>query len=90
MDIIKQIGYAMSLRDPQKEALEVLHSISSQIEYKTATKSEAEAMASANCESKQAIKVADEFSFPSFCRLRSFLQFAPLVLGASLSVVSSA
>lgn len=67
MDIIKQIGYAMSLRDPQKEALGVLHNISSQIEYKAATKAEAEAVASLNCESKQDIKVAEEFSFPSFC-----------------------
>lgn len=65
--IIKQIGYAMSLRDPQKEALEVLHNISSQIEYKTSTKATAEATASEHCESKQPIKVANEFSFPSFC-----------------------
>ena len=67
MDIIKQIGYAMSLRDPQKEALGVLHNISSALDYKTATKAEAEAVASLNCESKQDIKVAEEFSFPSFC-----------------------
>lgn len=67
MDIVKQISYAMSLRDPQREALEVLHNISSTVEYKTATKAESEAAASAHSEGGRKIKVADEFSFPSFC-----------------------
>jgi type III restriction enzyme len=73
---VKKISYAMSLREPQREALEVLDSICSEVEFKSATKSDeqrttikatAEAVASELCENPRTIKVADEFSFPSFC-----------------------
>lgn len=73
---IKKISLAMSLREPQSEALSYLHDIVEPFEFKTATKSDserlavkvkAEASAAEHCESKYAIKVADEFSFPSFC-----------------------
>ncbi|MDR0696872.1 MAG: DEAD/DEAH box helicase family protein [Christensenellaceae bacterium] len=67
MDIVKQIGYAMSLRAPQREALEALHNISSEVEYKIAKKANVEAIASLHSEGKRTIKVAEEFSFPSFC-----------------------
>jgi type III restriction enzyme len=74
--MVKRISYAMSLREPQSEALSVLHDIVEPIEFKTGTKSvseresvkaSAEASATAHCESGRAIKVSDEFSFPSFC-----------------------
>ncbi|GHV63947.1 hypothetical protein AGMMS49587_15330 [Spirochaetia bacterium] len=66
----------MSLREPQSEALNYLHDIITPVEFKTNTKSDieraavktqAETVAAEKCESKQSIKVADEFSFPSFC-----------------------
>jgi len=74
-NIIK-ISYAMSLREPQSEALGYLHNIVAPIEFKTATKSDeerasvkvaAEQSASESGENGRIIKVADEFSFPSFC-----------------------
>lgn len=73
---VKKISYAMSLREPQSEALSYLHEIVAPVEFKTATKSDAERIAvkaqaetsaTEHCEGKQKIKVADEFSFPSFC-----------------------
>ena len=66
-NIVNQIGYAMSLRDPQKEALQYLDAISSNCDYKRNTLAEVEAVATANCEDKHAIKVDDNFKFPSFC-----------------------
>lgn len=66
-NIINQIGYAMSLREPQKEALQYLDAISSNCDYKRNTLDEIEAIATANCEDKHTIKVDDNFKFPSFC-----------------------
>lgn len=66
-NIVNQIGYAMSLREPQKEALQYLDAISSSCDYKRNTLDEIEAIASANCEDKHTIKVDDNFKFPSFC-----------------------
>ena len=66
-DMVNKIGYAMSLRDPQKEALSYLAAISENCDYKTQSKSEIEAIATEHCEGGQAIKVAKEFDFPSFC-----------------------
>ena len=73
---IKKIIYAMSLREPQSEALVQLHNIATLIEFKTVMKSDAERTmvktmaeqsATANIEGGRSIKVAEEFSFPSFC-----------------------
>lgn len=66
-NIVNQIGYAMSLREPQKEALQYLDAISSNCDYKRNTLNEVEAIATANCEGKHTIKVDDNFKFPSFC-----------------------
>ena len=66
-NIVNQIGYAMSLREPQKEALQYLDAISSNCDYKRNTLNEVEAIATANCEDKHTIKVDDNFKFPSFC-----------------------
>lgn len=66
-NIVNQIGYAMSLREPQKKALQYLDAISSNCDYKRNTLDEVEAIATANCEDKHTIKVDDNFKFPSFC-----------------------
>lgn len=66
-NIVNQIGYAMSLRAPQKEALQYLDAISSNCDYKCNTLAEVEAVATANCEDKHTIKIDDDFKFPSFC-----------------------
>lgn len=66
-NIVNQIGYAMSLRDPQKEALQYLDAISSNCDYLRNTLAEIESVATANCEDKHTIKVDDNFKFPSFC-----------------------
>lgn len=66
-NIVNQIGYAMSLRTPQKEALQYLDAISSNCDYKRNTLAEVEAVATANCEDKHTIKIDDDFKFPSFC-----------------------
>ena len=66
-NIVNQIGYAMSLREPQKEALQYLDAISSSCDYKRNTLDEIEAIATANCEDKHTIKIDDNFKFPSFC-----------------------
>ena len=66
-NIVNQIGYAMSLRAPQKEALEYLDAISSKCDYKHNSLEEIEAVATANCEDKHTIKVDNNFKFPSFC-----------------------
>lgn len=66
-NIVNQIGYAMSLREPQKEALQYLDAISSNCDYQRNTLSEIETIATANCEDKHTIKLDDNFKFPSFC-----------------------
>lgn len=66
-NIVNQIAYAMSLRTPQKEALQYLDAISSNCDYKRNTLAEIEAIATANCEDKHTIKIDDDFKFPSFC-----------------------
>lgn len=66
-NIVNQIGYAMSLREPQKEALQYLDAISSNCDYQHNTLAEIEFVATANCEDKHTIKVDDNFKFPSFC-----------------------
>ena len=67
MSSVDKIKWAMSLRDPQYEALKCFDNISSKIEYKTASKSEAEKVASENCQELHKIVVDKEFDFPSFC-----------------------
>lgn len=67
INIVNQIGYAMSLREPQKEALQYLDAISSNCDYKRNTLAEVEAVATANCEDKHTIKIDENFKFPSFC-----------------------
>ena len=65
--IIEKIKWAMSLRDPQFEALTYFDAISEKIDYRISTKEEAEIAASENCQGKHTIKVDKEFDFPSFC-----------------------
>lgn len=66
-EVAKKIGYAMSLRTPQKEALSYLAAISENCDYRNVEKAAVEAIASEHCENQNQIKVADEFDFPSFC-----------------------
>lgn len=67
MSSVDKIKWAMSLRDPQYEALKYFDAISSKIEYRTADKEEAEKVASENCQNPHKISVDKEFDFPSFC-----------------------
>lgn len=66
-DIVKRIGYAMSLRDPQREALGYLDAISAHCDYQRDSKAAVEAAASEYCEKQRTIRVDDKFDFPSFC-----------------------
>lgn len=66
-DVVNRIGYAMSLRTPQKEALTYLDAISTHCDYQRNSKSEIEAIASEYCEKQRKIKVDEKFDFPSFC-----------------------
>lgn len=67
MSIVDRIKWSMSLRDPQYEALKVFDNISQDLDYRTCTKSEAEAAASQKCQQPHQISVDKEFDFPSFC-----------------------
>lgn len=67
MSSVDKIKWAMSLRDPQYEALKYFDAISSKIEYRTSTKLDAEKIASENCQDPHTIVVDKEFDFPSFC-----------------------
>lgn len=67
MSSVDKIKWAMSLRDPQYEALQYFDAISSKIEYRTSSKAEAEKIASENCQAPHTISVDKEFDFPSFC-----------------------
>ncbi|MDY5577266.1 MAG: DEAD/DEAH box helicase family protein [Lachnospiraceae bacterium] len=67
MSSVDKIKWAMSLREPQYEALQYFDAISSKIEYRTCTKAEAEKIASENCQEPHTISVDKEFDFPSFC-----------------------
>ena len=67
MSSVDKIKWAMSLRDPQNEALQFFDAISSKIEYRTSSKAEAEKIASENCQAPHTISVDKEFDFPSFC-----------------------
>lgn len=66
-NIVNQIGYAMSLREPQKEALSYLDAISTGCDYKKDSKATVEAAATEYCENQRIIKADDKFDFPSFC-----------------------
>lgn len=66
-DIVDRIGYAMSLRVPQKEALSYLDAISNNCDYKKDSKTTIESIATQYCEKQRIIKVDDRFDFPSFC-----------------------
>ena len=67
MNTVNRINWAMSLREPQGDALRCFAQISEQLEYKTSTKAEAEQIASVQCQNPHTIQVAKEFDFPSFC-----------------------
>ena len=64
-NIVNKIGYAMSLREPQKEALSYLAAISENCNYQTDDKSTVEKVATQYCEGGHTIKVAKTFDFPS-------------------------
>lgn len=66
-DIVTKIGYAMSLRAPQKEALSYLDAISTHCDYRKDSKVDIETVATEHCEKQRKIKVSDKFDFPSFC-----------------------
>lgn len=66
-DIVTKIGYAMSLRNPQQEALSYLDAISTHCDYKKDSKTAIEAVATEYCEKHRKIQVDDKFDFPSFC-----------------------
>ena len=65
--IVAKIGYAMSLRKPQQEALSYLDAISTHCDYKNDSKVVIEVVATEYCEKQRKIKVDDKFDFPSFC-----------------------
>lgn len=67
MGSVDKIKWAMSLREPQYEALKCFDNISSKIEYRTAKKEESEKVASENCQEPHRIVVDKKFDFPSFC-----------------------
>ena len=67
MSSVDKIKWAMSLREPQYEALKYFDAISSKMDYRTVTKQEAEKIASENCQDPHKILVDKEFDFPSFC-----------------------
>ena len=67
MSSVDKIKWASSLRAPLYEALKSFDNNSSKNEYKTASKSEAEKVASENCQELHKIVVDKEFDFPSFC-----------------------
>lgn len=67
MNTVDKINWAMSLREPQYDALRCFANISEGLEYRTATKEDAEQTASVQCQSLHTIQVAKEFDFPSFC-----------------------
>lgn len=67
MSAVDKIKWAMSLREPQYEALKCFDDISSKLEYKIASKAEAEKIASENCQEPHKISVDKELDFPSFC-----------------------
>lgn len=64
-DTVSKIKYAMSLRNPQVEALSFLDAISSHCDYKKDSKDAVEAAASEYCENQRNVKAG--FDFPSFC-----------------------
>ncbi len=66
-DILDRIGYAMSLRIPQKEALGYLDAISSNCNYQKDNIKDILQVATENCEGKHKIEVDKNFNFPSFC-----------------------
>ena len=66
-DIANKIKYAMSLRNPQVEALSYLDAISQHCDYKKDSKADIESIATRHCEKQNIIKVSDKFDFPSFC-----------------------
>lgn len=67
MSIVNKINWAMSLREPQLEALTYIDDISSKLDYKICTKEEAEKVAQENCEDNRKIKIDNDLNFPSFC-----------------------
>lgn len=67
MSSVDKIKWSMSLREPQFDALKCFDNISSKLEYKIASKVDAEKIASENCQTPHKISVDKEFDFPSFC-----------------------
>ena len=64
-EIVKNISYAMSLREPQTEALSYLDAISVHCDYKRDNLANVQDVATEYCEDKHKIKI--DFEFPSFC-----------------------
>lgn len=66
-EVVNKIGYAMSLRDPQKEALEYFDAITANCDYQRDSLDCVLQSATANCEDKHKVEVDKDFNFPSFC-----------------------
>lgn len=66
-DMVNRIGYAMSLRTPQSEALSYLAAITEHCDYQRDSKKKVEETASQYCSSGNSISVSEKFDFPSFC-----------------------
>ena len=70
--ITEKIKWAMSLRDPQYEALTFFDNISEKIDYRISSKEEAEKIASENCQIQSCL--IQLFPHPgSIARSQSFL-----------------
>ena len=62
---VNKIKYAMSLRNPQREALAYLDAISTHCNYQKESKERIETVATEHCEKQRMVQ--SEFEFPSFC-----------------------
>ena len=61
-NIVNKIGYAMSLREPQKEALSYLAAISENCNYQTDDKSTVEKVATQYCDPEGNISMDEEWN----------------------------
>ena len=82
MSIVNKINWAMSLREPQLEALTYLDVISSKIDYKNCSREEAEQVAHESCEGNRKIKIDNDLNFPSFCFEMATGERVIIVMGA--------
>ncbi len=82
MSIINKINWAMSLREPQFEALRTLNKICAKLDFKTCNKSDVERVAKENSETQDFQKVDKSLEFPSFCFEMATGERVIIVMGA--------